>query len=129
MKTKEDIERLEKTIGQLQGLHDEVSQLAKKSPNDGLNLFKLRLVNKILKGANEILVDRYRPFDDFDQFEEANLPTNSDVAMILTQYIEQAERFRSDHITRHDHQWRYVLDGRPSDFIGAMPTKAGTPRK
>ncbi len=43
MKTKEDVDKLEKVIGQLNGLHAEVSQLAKKSPNDGVNAFKLKL--------------------------------------------------------------------------------------
>ena len=98
MKTKEDVENLEKLIGQLQGLHSEISQLAKKSPNDGLKLFKLKLVNKILKSGNDILTGRYVPFDDFRQFDEDQLPTNSDVTMILSQYMEQAERFRSDNM-------------------------------
>jgi hypothetical protein len=38
MKTKDDVENLEKLIGQLSGLHAEIFQLAKKSPNDGLNV-------------------------------------------------------------------------------------------
>ena len=53
MNTKEDVENLEKLIGQLNGLHSEISQLAKKSPNDGLNIFKLKLVNKVLSSGNE----------------------------------------------------------------------------
>jgi hypothetical protein len=56
MKTKEDVESLEKLIEQLQGLHVEITQLVKKSPNDALNLFKLRLVNKVLARANNILM-------------------------------------------------------------------------
>lgn len=129
MKTKEDVENLEKLIGQIQGLHSEISQLAKKSPNDGLNLFKLKLVNKVLKSGNEILAGRYMPFDDFSQFEESELPTNSDVTMILAQYMEQAERFRSDNIIYHEYKWRYIVNGAPSTIEGKAPTKVGADKK
>lgn len=129
MKTKEDVENLEKLIGQLQGLQSEISQLAKKSPNDGLNVFKLRFVNKVLTSGNDILADRYIPFDDFSQFSEDELPTNSDVTMILAQYIEQTERFRSDHITWHEHEWRYLINGAPSDIASRAPTKVGPGKK
>lgn len=129
MKTIEDVEKLEKLIGQLQGLHSEISQLAKKSPNDGLNIFKLKLVNKVLQSGNEVLVGRYIPFDDFRQFEESDLPTNSDVTMILAQYMEQTERFRSDNIVYREHRWRYVINGAPSNIEGRVPTKVGGEKK
>jgi hypothetical protein len=129
MKSKEDVEELEKLIGQLHGLHSEISQLAKKSPNDGLNIFKLRFVNKTVASGNTLLQGRYRPFEDFSQFEESDLPTNSDVTMILAQYIEQAERFRSDHVTWHKGRWRYVLNGAPSDVEARSPTRVGGEKK
>lgn len=129
MKTNEDVENLEKLIGQLQGLHSEMSQLAKKSPNDGLNVFKLKLVNKVLQSGNEVLAGRYIPFDDFRQFEEEDLPTNSDVTMILAQYMEQAERFRSDHMVNREYEWRYLINGVPSTIVGKAPTKVGGDKK
>jgi hypothetical protein len=131
MKKKEDVEALEKLIGQIHGLHAEISQLAKKSPNDGLNKFKLKLVNKVIASGNDLLRGRYRPFDDFDQFDEDDLPTNSDVTMILSQYIEQTERFRSDNVAWDDesYKWFYVVDGELSSIEGAKPTKVGEGKK
>ncbi|MEQ8599395.1 MAG: hypothetical protein RLP98_05665 [Devosia sp.] len=129
MDTREEIEALEKLVVQLQGLHDEISQLAKKSPNDGLNKFKLKLVNKVLVSGNELLHGRYRPFDDFAEFAEEDLPTNSDVTMILTQYIEQAERFRSDNVIYSSHKWQYILKGAPSGIDAKMATKVGAEKK
>ena len=41
MKTRADVEKLEKTIGQLAATHREMSLLSKKSSNDGVNSFKL----------------------------------------------------------------------------------------
>ncbi len=55
LETEADVEKLEKLIRQLHGLHSEISLLAKKSPNDAVNAFKLKLINKVLQAANEVL--------------------------------------------------------------------------
>ena len=129
MKNEDEVKNLGKLIVQLQGLHTEISLLAKKSPNDGLNLFKLKLVNKVLVRGNEILTGHYKPFEDFSEFDEESLPTNSDVTMILTLYIEQAERFRSDNMVSHDYEWRFVINGAPSKICGRPPTMIGADKK
>jgi len=129
MKTKEDVEKLEKLIGQLNRMYAELSVLAKKSPNDGINLFKMNLINKVLRSANEFLVGDYLPFDDFDQFSQDSLPTNSDVTLILSQYMEQVERFRSDHVLLHAHKFRYVVNGEPGDVEARPPTRIGARRE
>ena len=125
MKSVKEVEDLEKLIGQLNRMHSEMSQLARKSPNDGLNTFKLNLVNKLIQNGNRLLGGRYRPFDDFNQFEEGNLPTNSDITMILAQYIEQAERFRSDNVIYDAYEWQYIVNGKPSGVKAREPTEVG----
>ena len=126
MKNASEIEDLEKLIGQLQGLHAEISQLVKKSPNDALNVFKLKLVNKVIAAGNEVLKEGYRPFDDFEQFETDDMPTNSDVTMILAQYMEQSERYRSDNVMERDYnEWVYRVNGKASSIQAAPPTKVG----
>ncbi|SRR5216684_1772518 len=125
MKTNGEVEALERLIGQLSGLHAEISQLAKKSPNDALNAFKLRLVNKVIAAGNAVLPKGYRPFKDFEQFDSDDMPTNSDVTMILTQYMEQSERYRSDNVMYENYKWVYKVNGRASDIIAAQPTKIG----
>ena len=129
MKSKDDIEKLEKLIGQLQSLHAEISQLAKKSPNDGLNVFKLKFVNVVLKAANELLTAGYLPFEGFSQFEEDSLPTNSDVTMILAQYMDQTERYRSAQMTTAGAGYVYLINGKPSEIQGRSPTRVGLPRR
>lgn len=130
MNSKEEIELLEKLVGQLQGLHDEITTLAKKSPNDGLNAFKLRLVNKVLADSNLLLKGRYRPFDDFEQFDSDALPSNSDVTMMLVQYMEQIERFRSDNVASNAvGRWFYVIKSQLSEIPSRAPTRVGTDRK
>jgi hypothetical protein len=130
MDTKEDIELLEKLIGQLQGLHDEITQLAKKSPNDGLNQFKLKLVNRVLENGNILLKGHYVPFDSFIQFDADDLPSNSDVTMMLAQYMEQAERYRSDHVAQDGAgRWLYQIKGHMTEIPAKAPTRVGADRK
>lgn len=131
MKNEDDVKFLEKLIVQLQSLHSEISQLTKKSPNDGLNLFKLNLVNKVLLDGNKILTKNYKPFEDFDVFDEATVPTNSDVTMILALYMEQAERYRSDNVIWSEvkYDWLYVLNGKASSIQATKPTQIGASKK
>lgn len=129
LKTEDDVRDLEKLIVQLQGLHIEITILAKKAPNDGLNLFKLKLVNNILAKGNSILTGHYKPLESFTTFDESALPTNSDVTMVLALYIEQAERFRSNNMVYSHYKWKYLVNGTASQIEGSSPTKIGTERK
>ena len=113
-------------LGQLRGLHSEVAQLAKKAPNDAVNAFKLRLINKVIEAGNAVLVQAYRPFLEFEKFEIDDVPTNSDVTLILNQYMEQAERYRSDNVVWKDGSWKYMLDGVASNVKAAAPSLLGS---
>jgi len=121
---KAEVERLEKIMGQFEGLHREMSSLAKKSLNDSLNEFKLKFVNASLAEANTLLGKKYKPLKDFEHFDIDDLPTNSDVTFVLTAYLEELERMRADNIELHNKQvWRYKLSD-SHDII-----KTGAPKK
>jgi hypothetical protein len=122
MKTKEDVEKLEKLLGQLHGAYTEISLLAKKSPNDAINPFKLKLINNVLESANSVLGEGYKPFEDFDWFDPDDVPSASDVTMVFAQYMEEAERFRSDNVI-YEHGWKYILNGEASSIGASQPTK------
>ena len=118
MKTKADIEILEKTIGQLHAVHQEMSLLSRKSPNDGVNSFKLRVVNGTIQSANKILGHSYVPIEGFDSFDEDNLPSTSDVVLVVAQYLREIQRFQQDNTVRgHDYKKVYLLDGKPTNII------------
>lgn len=126
MKTQGEVEKLEKIIGQLQGAHAEISILAKKAPADSLNAFKLTLINNVIRVANEVLGAKYKPFDQFHQFEADDLPSNSDVTMILAQYMEEAERYRSDNVVADTYDsWVYLVNGGKSRIQAGPPRKIG----
>lgn len=125
MDSKEDIERLEKTIGQLKGLNTEIGALAKKSPNDAVNPFKLKLVNKVLESGNAVLGNKYKPFDEFEIFDIDDAPSNSDVMMVVAQYMEEAERYRSDNVIQDYPNWVYMINGKLSQIASGPPSKVG----
>ena len=121
--TRQQVSEFEKTNAQLIGLFGEISALSRKTPDSAVNKFKLKLVNHCLTASNNILGDLYRPFEDFDHFEEDDLPTNSDVVVVLSQYLSCLEKLRADNIqqTRGFWHWR-VQDGR-EDLKAAPPKK------
>ena len=118
----DEIQQLEKLIGQLKTLHSEVGQLGKKSPNDGINKFKLGMINKVISRANKFLGEDYTPYDDFDEFIEEDVPSNSDVTFVLLQYLEEAERYRSNHVDQEMGRYYYKVSGKLTDVRAAPPS-------
>ena len=83
------------------------------------------MINNVVTVANVVLGPNYLPFGDFEKFEVDDVPSTSDVALVLAQYMEEAERYRSDSVKRWAGQWVYVVDGVPSDILSGPPTKVG----
>lgn len=129
--TNDEVKRFEKIQGQFEGLYNEICLLAKKNPNDAVNKFKLSFINKLLIEAHKVLDENQRPFDDFKNFDDDQLPTNSDVTMILEQYLNSFEQFRSDNIKhiqkyfgeKYITQWVWIIDGEESEIQTAPPKK------
>lgn len=119
--TKEQVDTFEKLQAQLEGLHTEIASLSKKSQNDPLNKFKLKFINQILSDANNLLGEKYKPFNDFDLFDETELPNNSDAAMMLTQYLNCFEKLRSDNIKKEGNYWYWLIEGKLSGIRTVMP--------
>jgi hypothetical protein len=118
-----EINTFEKVQAQLEGLHTEISTLSKKSQNDALNKFKLKFVNQILLQANNVLGKKYKPFSDFNIFEEEEMPTTSDVAMMLTQYLSCFEKLRTDNVGYYLGSWFWFVDGQKTNLETVMPKK------
>ena len=119
---KEEIEKFEKIHAQLLGFYEETAVLVKKNPNDPMSKFKLQLINKVLAIANEIVAD-IKPFDDFDQFDiDGDMPFNSDVAMILGQYIKCMELVKKDNTHMDFGRWYWDENGdKKKDTIRTSP--------
>ena len=122
MKEKE-VELFIKICGQLKACYTEISTLAKKKPNDAINKFKLKFINKVLEDANKLLKEKYKPFVDFDYFDEDEIPTNSDVTMMLLQYLQSMEKLRVDNIFCDKYVWYWKIDDKKSIIKTAHPLK------
>jgi hypothetical protein len=120
MDKKEDVPEFEKLEQQLHSFLAEVSELSKKRPNDPLNKFKLKFINATLSKLNSLLKDD-RPFADFEQFDVDDLPSNSDVVVILSQYSAAVHRFRLDNTTADGGDSTWIVRGRETDISAGDP--------
>lgn len=119
--TEKDIQRFEKLKIQIEEMYKEISLLSKKSPDSAINKFKLKFINELLITANELLVGNYKPFNDFEFFDEDELPSNSDIVMIISQYIECLEKLKLGNVTMILGKWYWLIDGKNSNIITTRP--------
>jgi hypothetical protein len=112
-----DVDIFEKLSGQLLSVYEELSLLSKKNPNDAVNKFKLKFVNKLIADSNDYLDAKYIPFDDFDSFDEDDVPQNSDVVFILSQYIQCFEKLRADNVVAEHQMWFWQVKGDENDKV------------
>jgi hypothetical protein len=89
-----------------------------------VNAFKLKFVNAVLLQCNEMLGTEYRPIGEFEQFDPDDVPSNSDVTFIASQYLQALEKLRSDHIHVDSGGWYYNLPkDDPNQMRAAAPAK------
>lgn len=111
-----DVDTFEKLFGQLLSIYEELTILSKKNPIDAVNKFKLGFVNKLLIASNEFLTKKYLPFEDFESFNEDDMPNNSDVVFILSQYLQCFEKLRSDNVINLvGRRWYWEVEGNEKD--------------
>lgn len=114
---KNEVDKFERLCGQLASVYEEISLLSKKKPNDALNNFKLKLINKLLDECNQFLSEKYRPFNDFYSFNEDDIPQNSDAVFILSQYLQCFEKLRSDNAFIEFGTWYWRVYGSEGDKV------------
>jgi len=120
--SREEVSEFEAVEAQLKGFYEEIHKLATKRANDALNKFKLDVANQLLRRANKLLAE-LRPLEGFGEFSEDSLPTNSDVLVVLSQYLGCMEKLRADNIVMEFEDWYWVIGGKQSDM------RTGPPRK
>jgi hypothetical protein len=104
----ERVQAFAKTKQQLSTFRNEISVISAKKPDSPINMFKLGLINGTLGKANFVLGEEFLPFPGFKTFDEANMPTASDVVLILSHYIDALDAFRHQYCV--DGQWNVTGD-------------------
>jgi len=121
--TVEQIADFEKILAQLKSFYDDTNVLVKKNPREEMNTFKLKLINKVLVKANAIVGDS-RPFADFTEFNiDEDMPNNSDVSMILGQYISCMEVIKKDNVHPYSGRryWKTTDDAESREISTSAP--------
>lgn len=96
-KTAEEQIKLYNTISPLlYSAFNEVKEFSKKKQDDPLNLKKVKMINRLLEKAKEVL--KNEPTVDFlDMLDEDELPSNSDAVLTMSQFISAMNKFYNDH--------------------------------
>lgn len=96
-KTTEEQVKVYETISPLlKAAFDEVKEFSKKKQEELLNVKKVKMINRLLEKAKEVLKNE-PSYDYLDMLDESELPSNSDVVLIMSQYISAMNSFRHDH--------------------------------
>lgn len=119
--THDEVEKYDRMHPQLESLRTEMAVLSKPKPDGPINKFKLGHINNLLVDANTLLQGEYKPLKGFSQFDEAVLPTNSDVVFVLSQYLEALETWRSASVKNDAYKW--VWDTKKPPVLEAEPPR------
>jgi hypothetical protein len=112
--TRQQVQDFERIGMQFTVLYQEFAVQAKSKPDNPINKFKLKMLNDKLGVANSVLTGPFKPFAGFDLFDDADFPTNSDVALVLRTYLESLERWRSAHVYNDAvGNWYWRTDDKP----------------
>ena len=90
----------------IRAMYEEFKELSKKKPEGALSKAKIALVNRLMEKCREILKGE-DALGFLDLLSEDDVPQNSDVVLMLSQYVAAMNQF---HATYHgwdgtDHTW------------------------
>jgi len=74
-------------------------------------------LSRVISSANKLMGERYRPFGGFEGFERTEGTTNSDVVMMLAQYIKCMDQMRADNVYVNLGRWYWRVDGERSNLL------------
>ncbi len=96
-KTTDEQVKLYLTINPLlKSAFDEVKEFSKKKQDEELNVKKVKMINRLLEKAKEILKDE-PTVEYLELLDEDELPTNSDAVLTMSQFISAMKKFHDDH--------------------------------
>lgn len=103
--TKERVEQYELLQPLLSGLYNEFKELSKKKPDSPININKGKLVNRVLEPLQVLFCDE-KVVMFLDVLDLDELPTNSDVILVLNQYLKATTGFKDKYYHRGNRKWK-----------------------
>ncbi len=102
--TDEEIIKFEMLNELAESIYLEMKEFSKKKPDDALNPFKVKNVNRVLTQLKEFLTKE--PTASFlDLLDDETLPTNSDAILIIGQFKASMDNFRNKY-TNQFRRWK-----------------------
>lgn len=80
----------------LKAMHQEFKELSKKKSDAVLSVSKVQTVNRLLESCRKVLEEELS-LQFLDLFDEDNIPQNSDVVLMLSQYVAAMDQFESTY--------------------------------
>jgi len=95
-----DVSKYEMLEKLLASIYEEMKEFSKKKPDEPLNKFKVKNVNRVLGQIKEIM--KNEPTNEFlDLLDEDSLPSNSDSILVIGQFNAAMEQFRSKYFRKY----------------------------
>ena len=85
-------------------MYSEFKELSKKKPDAAVSKAKIRVVNRLLDKGREVLHGE-DSLNFLDLLDEDDVPQNSDVVLMLSQYDAAMEQFHTTY-----HSWNGIED-------------------
>ena len=89
-----------------ESIYIEMKEFSKKKPDDALNAFKVKNVNRVLTKLKEFLKDE--PTVTFlDLLDTETLPSNSDAILIIGQFKASMDNYRKKYTSNYN-RWKTI---------------------
>lgn len=99
--TNEEISKFKMLNELIESIYLEMKEFSKKKPDDALNSFKVKNVNRVLIQLKDLLKDE--PTVEFlDLLDDETLPSNSDAILIIGQFKASMDNFREKYSNNHN---------------------------
>lgn len=115
--SEKDVEDFELLVDMLNSQRKEFDLLSKKKADGQLNQMKIKMANRVLEPLKELL--SHEDSNKFlDTLEEDNIPTYSDLVLIISQYETAIYEFKEKY-HKYDEYYgdkRWMTDEFPPDY-------------
>jgi hypothetical protein len=93
----------------LRVMHQDFQELTKKKPEAILSINKVEVVNRILKSCRKVL-DGESSLQFLDLIDSDKIPQNSDVLLMLSQYVAAMRQFRSKYYVHNGISYEWSIE-------------------
>jgi hypothetical protein len=100
----------------LEAMYAEFKEFSRKKPDGAVSKAKIKVVNRRLEKCRTVLQDELF-IEYLNPPDEDDVPQNSDVVLMLSQYVAAMKQFRSSYYRRDggiDYRWA-IEDGDEDD--------------